>query len=155
MLNIEIDYFELSVKSNIFHQKNVCKLARRKQNSSLMNFLNGLIVHLSSVKNSIVKATEYTLSRKEELTVFLENGNVAIDNNPAENAIRPNVIGRKNWLFSVSEASAKANAICLSLAKTAKANGIDFCQYLVKLLTELPNVPFHQQYDILHNYMPL
>ena len=105
-------------------------------------------------KNAIAKAAEYTVSRKNALMVFLENGNVAIDNNPAENAIRPNVIGRKNWLFSVSEAGAQANAICLSLAETAKANGIDFYKYLVKLLTDLPNLPFHQQPEILHNYLP-
>lgn len=61
---------------------------------------------------------------------------------------------RKNWLFSVSEAGAKANTICLSLAETAKANGIDFYQYLVKILTELPNLPFHSQPETLHNYMP-
>ena len=88
------------------------------------------------------------------LKAFLFDGRIEIDNNPAENAIRPNVIGRKNWLFSVSEAGAKANAICLSLAETAKANGIDFYQYLVKLMTELPNLPIHQQPEILHNYMP-
>lgn len=105
-------------------------------------------------KNAIAKAAEYTLSRKVALRVFLENGDVAIDNNPAENAIRPNVIGRKNWLFSVSEAGAQANAICLSLAETAKANGIDFYQYLVKLLTELPNLPIHQQPEILQQYLP-
>lgn len=105
-------------------------------------------------KNAIAKAAEYTLSRKAALTVFLENGYVAIDNNPAENAIRPNVIGRKNWLFSVSEAGAQANAICLSLAETAKANGIDFYKYLVQLLTDLPNLPFQQQPEILHNYLP-
>jgi len=52
-------------------------------------------------------------------------------------------------LFSVSEAGAKANAICLSLAETAKTNGIDFYQYLVKLLTELPKQP-----EILQDYMP-
>ena len=105
-------------------------------------------------KNALAKAADYTLSRAEELKVFLDNGHIAIDNNPAENAIRPNVIGRKNWLFSVSEAGANANAICLSLAETAKANGIDFYQYLVKLMMELPNLPFHQQPEILHNYMP-
>ncbi|UAC49214.1 transposase [Bacillus aquiflavi] len=94
-------------------------------------------------KNALAKAAEYTLSRTSELKVFLEHGDVAIDNNPAENAIRPNVIGR---LFSVSEAGAKANAICLSLAETAKANGngIDFYKYLVKLMMELPNLSFHQ-----------
>lgn len=64
------------------------------------------------------------------------------------------MIGRKNWLFPVSEAGAKANAICLSLAETAKANGIDFYQYLVKLLTELPNLPIHQQPELLQDYLP-
>lgn len=52
-------------------------------------------------KNAIAKAAEYTLSRKEALMVFLENGYVAIDNNPAENAIRSNVIGRNYVLIFV------------------------------------------------------
>lgn len=105
-------------------------------------------------KNALAKAAAYTLNRVHGLKAFLFDGRIEIDNNPAENAIRPNVIGRKNWLFSVSEAGAKANAICLSLAETAKANGIDFYQYLVKLLTELPNLPIHQQPEILNEYMP-
>lgn len=50
---------------------------------------------------------------------------IEIDNNPAEKAIPPSVVGRKNWLHSVSEAGAKANVICLSIAETAKANGVD------------------------------
>lgn len=54
------------------------------------------------------------------LKAFLDDGRIEIDNNPAENAIRPNVIGRKNWLFSVSEAGAKANAICLISQKQQK-----------------------------------
>ena len=105
-------------------------------------------------KNALATATEYTLSRRKELKAFLYNGKIEIDNNPAENAIRPTVIGRKNWLFSVSEAGARANAICLSLAETAKANGIDFYQYLVKLLTDLPNLPIHQQPKLVEAYMP-
>lgn len=105
-------------------------------------------------KNALAKAVEYTLNRIQELKAFLNDGRIEIDNNPAENAIRPSVIGRKNWLFSVSEAGARANAICLSLAETAKANGIDFYQYLVKLFTELPNLPIQQQPEILQNYMP-
>ncbi|AVK85135.1 transposase [Lysinibacillus sp. B2A1] len=105
-------------------------------------------------KNALAKAAEYTLNRIHGLKAFLFDGRIEMDNNPAENAIRPNVIGRKNWLFSVSEAGAKANAICLSLAETAKTNGIDFYQYLVKLLTELPNLPIQQQPEILQDYMP-
>ncbi len=105
-------------------------------------------------KSALAKAAEYTLNRVHGLKAFLFDGRIEIDNNPAENAIRPNVIGRKNWLFSVSEAGAKANAICLSLAETAKVNGIDFYQYLVKLMTELPNLPINQQPELLNDYMP-
>ncbi|HEO8420303.1 TPA: transposase domain-containing protein [Yersinia enterocolitica] len=64
-------------------------------------------------------------------------------------SIHPNVLGRKNWLFSVSEAGAKANAICLSIAETAKSNGIDFYEYLKKLLTDLPNLGIHQNPKVL------
>ena len=105
-------------------------------------------------KNALAKAAEYTLNRADGLKAFLYDGRVEIDNNPAENAIRPNVIGRKNWLFSVSEAGAMANAICLSVAETAKSNGIDFYEYINKLLTDLPNLGIHQNPEILDQYMP-
>lgn len=105
-------------------------------------------------KNALAKAAEYTLNRFDGLKAFLHDGRIEIDNNPAENAIRPNVIGRKNWLFSVSEAGAKANAICLSIAETAKSNGIDFYAYMEKLLTDLPNLSIHQNPKILDDYMP-
>lgn len=105
-------------------------------------------------KSALAKAAEYTLNRVDGLKAFLNDGRIEIDNNPAENAIRPNVIGRKNWLFSVSEAGAKANAICLSIAETAKANGVDYYQYLLKLLTDLPNSDIHRNPEILNQYMP-
>ena len=62
-----------------------------------------------------------------------------IDNNPAENAIRPFVIGRKNWLFSASQAGAHASANLYSLIETAKANGLEPGAYLKKVFTDLPN----------------
>ncbi|MGL4820506.1 MAG: IS66 family transposase [Bacilli bacterium] len=105
-------------------------------------------------KSALATAADYTLNRVRGLKEFLYDGRIEIDNNPAENAIRPNVIGRKNWLFSFSEAGAKANAVCLSIAETAKANGIDFYKYLVKLFTELPNIQLHEQANILERYMP-
>lgn len=64
------------------------------------------------------------------------------------------LIGRKNWLFSVSEAGAKANAICLGIAETAKANGVDFYQYLVKLLKDLPNLDNDRNPEIINDYLP-
>ena len=99
-------------------------------------------------KNALAKAARYTLSRAVGLKAFLDAGHL-IYNNSAENAIRPNVIGRKNWLFSVSEAGAEVNAICLSLAETSKVKGSDFYQYLVKLLTELPTLPIYQWPELL------
>lgn len=104
--------------------------------------------------NALATAAEYTLKRKKELQLFLTDGRLEIDNNSAENAIRPNVIGQKNWLFSVSEAGARANAICLSLAETAKLHGIDFYAYLQKVFTELPNLEFRQNPLRLDDYLP-
>ena len=56
-----------------------------------------------------------------------------IDNNRAENAIRPFVVGRKNWLFSDSVKGAKASAMIYSLAATACANGLNVEDYFTKL----------------------
>ena len=50
--------------------------------------------------------------------------------------------------------TAKANAICLSLAETAKSNGVDFYEYIKKLFMDLPNLDFHQSNDVLEEYMP-
>ncbi|WP_231630245.1 transposase [Lysinibacillus sp. ZYM-1] len=132
---------------------------RRKQHKKhskpiVEKFLDWVEKSLFYGKNALAKAAEYTLNRVNGLKAFLNDGRIEIDNNPAENAIRPNVIGRKNWLFSVSEAGAKANAICLSIAETVKANGVDFYQYLMKLMTDLPNLDIHRNLEILNQYMP-
>lgn len=60
-------------------------------------WLEGLDI---SGKGKLAKAVGYALNGKKYLYTFLENGNIPIDNNRAENAIRPFTIGRKNWLFS-------------------------------------------------------
>jgi len=69
---------------------------------------------------------------------YLEDGRWPIDNNPAENAIRPFVIGRKNWLFSATPKGADASANLYSLIETAKANGLEPSVYLAIVFTELP-----------------
>jgi transposase len=53
-------------------------------------------------KSELAKAFRYGLSRQEAFSLFLTDGRVAIDNNPAERALRPIGIGRKNWLFAPS-----------------------------------------------------
>jgi len=107
-----------------------------------------------TITNALTKAAEYTLNRADGLRAFLNDGRIEIDYNPTENATRPNVIGRKNWLFPISEAGAKENAICLSIVETAKANGVDFYQYLVGLLRDLPNLDIHRNPEVINNYLP-
>ena len=89
-------------------------------------------------KNAIGKAVNYTLKYWAELSRYTDNGAWPIDNNAAENAIRPFVIGRKNWLFSNSQNGAKASANLYSLIETAKANDREPYQYLCWLLNKLP-----------------
>jgi hypothetical protein len=89
-------------------------------------------------KSAVGKAVNYTLSYWSELSRYTENGHWPIDNNLAENAIRPFVIGRKAWLFSNSQRGATASANLYSLIETAKANHREPYQYLSWLFERLP-----------------
>lgn len=84
------------------------------------------------------KAISYTLNQWPRLLVYLEDGRLRPDNNLAENAIRPFVVGRKNWLFSGSPSGAHASAFIYSLIETAKANGLKPYAYLRYLFEQLP-----------------
>jgi transposase len=84
------------------------------------------------------KALNYLHREWPKLIAYLEDGRLKIDNNDAENAIRPFVLGRKNWMFSASVKGVKASANLYSLIETAKANGLEPYAYLRHLFTELP-----------------
>ena len=77
----------------------------------------------------------------KELSRYIKNGACPIDNNPAENAIRPLVIGRKAWLLSNSQRGATASANLYSLIETAKANHCEPYQYPSWMLNRLPTTP--------------
>jgi hypothetical protein len=89
-------------------------------------------------KSLLGKAVNYALGQWPRIKVYLDDARLRPDNNLAENAIRPFVIGRKNWLFSGSPGGARASACLYSLIETAKANGLEPYAYLVRLFTELP-----------------
>ncbi|WP_373331795.1 IS66 family transposase [Thiopseudomonas alkaliphila] len=91
-------------------------------------------------KTAIGKALQYSLNQWSKLTAYLEHGLVSIDNNRAERAIKPFVIGRKNWLFSNTRSGAKASAILYSLVETAKANDLQPAVYLQALFKQLPHI---------------
>lgn len=87
---------------------------------------------------SIGKAISYTLGLWERLSVYLETPLLSPDNNRVENAIRPFVIGRKNWLFSESVLGAHASATLYSLIETAKGCGHEPYKYLKYIFERLP-----------------
>lgn len=89
-------------------------------------------------KSALGEAVHYTLKCWSGLTQYLKNGHIPIDNNGAENGIRPFVIGRKNWMFCDTVNGAHASARLYSVIETAKANGLEPYQYLRYLFRELP-----------------
>jgi len=84
------------------------------------------------------KAVSYALSNWEDLTRFMEDGRVALDNNLVENAIRPTAIGKKNWLFIGHPAAGPAGAIIYSLVESCKRHGVEPFEYLRDVLDRLP-----------------
>jgi len=86
----------------------------------------------------LAKTVSYAKAEKKYLCRFLESPDIPIDNNRAENAIRPFVIGRKNWLFSASAKGAEASAMIYSVAATACANGLHIEDYFTRLFSQPP-----------------
>ena len=115
--------------------------ARQELSLPIMNKLKDWLDKSAlSVNNQSLlgKAIHYTLGQWSKLQVYLANGAVTIDNNRAERAIKPFVIGRKAWLFSKSRGGAQASAILYSVVETAKANGLMPVDYLMALFKQLP-----------------
>ncbi|MGF7191398.1 hypothetical protein JOE11_004454, partial [Robbsia andropogonis] len=105
--------------------------------------------------SAIAKALDYSLRRWEALTRFLDDSQLPIDNNWAENQIRPIALGRKNWLFAGSLRAGKRAAAIMSLVQSAKLNGHDPYAYLKDVLNRLPTHPARQIDDLLpHNWQP-
>ena len=92
-------------------------------------------------KTKLGKAIKYSLNQWAYLTRYIENGDLNIDNNRAERAIKPFVIGRKNWLFSNTTNGAQASAMLYSMIETAKANGLIPFDYLQHCLDQLVQHP--------------
>ena len=88
--------------------------------------------------SNLAKAVQYAKNEKRYLCRFLESGDIPIDNNRAENAIRPMCVGRRNWLFAASVKGADASAMMYSVAATACANGLKVEDYLIELFRSLP-----------------
>lgn len=104
----------------------------------------------------IGEAIAYTLKRKKELMHYLEDGELEIDNNLVENAIRPVALGRKNYLFAGSHDAAQRAAIFYSLFACCRQHQVDPYQWLVDVLNRLPDHPVNRIEELLpHLWQPL
>ena len=100
---------------------------------------------LASKNSAIARAIDYCLKRWKALIQYLNDGSLPIDNNWAENQMRPWALGRKNWLFAGSLRSGQRAAVIMSLIQSAKLNGLDAFAYLSDVLRRLPT---HKDKDI-------
>ncbi len=108
-------------------------------------------------KLALGQAMAYLDSYWPKLVRYTERGDLPIDNNRCENAIRPFVVGRRNWLFSDTPAGANASAILYSLIETAKANGREPYMWLRHALERIPMARTADDFDALlpWNFHPL
>lgn len=88
-------------------------------------------------KSMTGRAITYALNQRKTLETFLENPKIELTNNSAERAIKPFVIGRKNWLFCNSEVGAQASSIIYSIIETAKANNINPYDWLEQIFISI------------------
>ena len=125
---------------------------RREKALPLLNDLKDLLdkrVGEVPPMSLLGRAIKYSRGQWPRLIRYVDHGNARPDNNLAENAIRPFVVGRKNWLFAGTEEGAKATAAMYSLVETAKANSLDPYKYLRYLFERIPLASGEDDYRLL------
>jgi len=138
-------------RRNGYSPEQMCALRQEKTRSILTEFRQWLEKKIVQVvpKSLLGTAVNYTFNQWSSLITYLDHGEVTPDNNAAENAIRPFVIGRKNWLFAGTQKGAEASACLYSLIETAKANNLEPYKYLRYLFEKLPFASSEDDYRAL------
>jgi transposase len=144
------------------HEENMPAAQRKElrldESLPLMNELGKLIALLQKTsvpKSPMGVALEYTSKRWDILSNFMYDGSLEIDNNWIENAIRPNALGRKNYLFAGSHEGAKRAAMFYSFFGTCKKNNVNPYQWLKKVLQVIPDYPANKLTDLLPQNLQL
>jgi transposase len=117
----------------------------------LQEFYHWLQAQHSQVppKTALGKAVVYALAEWPKLIRYLDSPDLTPDNNACEQAIRPFVVGRKNWLFAQTPSGAYASAALYSLIETAKANNLEPYLYLRYLFSNLPDAEDPESFRLL------
>jgi transposase len=133
-------------------QPEVRRIARQQLAGPLLEDLHAWLahtLHTVSMKSALAEAIQYSLSRWTALTRYRDDGHIEIDNNTAERAIRPVVLGRKNYLFAGSDAGGERAANIYSLIGTCLLNGIEPYRYLCQVLERIPEHPINRIEELL------
>jgi len=150
------DLYQVERKGRGLLPEQLYRLRQEKSKPILTDFKKWLdkTKPITPPKGLLGKAIQYTLDNWNKLNVYIDDGRLKPDNNDAENAIRPFVIGRKNWLFAGHPNGAEAAAAFYSLVETAKANGLEPYSYLRHIFEKLPLAQTVQDYeDLLPQYI--
>lgn len=126
--------YERQYKEKGLSVKQIYKRRLKDQEPVIDAFLSWVDGLTPKTGDGIIKAINYTNGCRPYLKNYLKNGACSLSNNLSENAIRPIVMGRKNWLFSDTQDGADASMVIYSLIETAKENGINPEKYLEYLL---------------------
>lgn len=95
-------------------------------------------------QSAMGRAISYALTQWSRMELWLTDGQIEIDNNSVENAIRPTALGKKNWLFFGDAGAGQRSAILYTIIENCRLSGIDPYAYLRDVLTRLPTMTNHQ-----------
>lgn len=143
----------------ILRDDNACfdtiKMTRLEKATPILNEMQAwLQAHSVKVppKSPIGEAIHYALKQWPHLLHYLDDGRLEIDNNRSERAVKPFVIGRKNWLFAGNHHGAIAGANLMSLIETAKVHGLNPYEYLRHLFIHIPQADTLEKLEALLPY---
>lgn len=137
--------YERSYKEKGLSPKQIYNRRLKDQKPVIEAFLLWVDNQNTKTNDRMSKALNYINGCRPYMMTYLKDGHCSLSNNLSENSIRPVVTGRKNWLFSDTQAGADASMVVYSMIETAKANGIDQEAYLNYLLDSRPNIDMTEE----------
>mgnify|MGYP000250587718 CR=1 FL=1 len=116
------------------------RVTRQEKSRPIIHGIQSQLVGLKHClpKSTLGKARDYMLGQWSRLNAFLDHGELPIDNNQVENAIRPTKLGAKNWLFIGGADTGQRSAILYTLVENIRREGGDPYAYLSDVLERLP-----------------
>lgn len=162
---MSLAYLALSQIQQIYHEEaelqDMTPAERRKHRQKFIKplvdaYFNWLHINIDKVmpKSKTHNGMTYSLNQEKYLRRFLDDGEIPIDNNAAEQSIRSFCIGKKNWVMCDTINGSKSSAIIYSLVETAKANKLRLYEYFNYLLTEIPEHMDDKNNDFCEKLLP-